>query len=101
MLVFDVSFGANFVIWCPKYASVGSQIGRVIFVSMFRLAPILRFAVHNYASVGPQIGRVMCFFDFYFSFGANFAIRCPKYAGVGHRIGRVMLFLIFRLAQIL
>ncbi len=43
----------------------------------------------------------LCVFVFDVSFGANFAIWCPKYAGVGHRIGRVMLFLMFRLAPIL
>jgi hypothetical protein len=66
---------------------------------MFRLAPILRFAVQNNASVGFQIGRVMFVLDV--SFGACFAIWCPKYAGVGQPIGRVMMFLIFRLAPIL
>ncbi len=47
----------------------------------------------------PKLVELCFFVDF--SFGANFAIWCPKYAGVGHRIGRVMLFLIFRLAPIL
>ena len=38
---FDFSFGANFAIWCSRYAGVGHRIGRVMLCLMFRLAPIL------------------------------------------------------------